>query len=95
VDTVVTALHHNMDVLKKQKAMVVESMKSLYKTIHNITGAVAQATDVLNTGGGTEIAKEMVRSACAVENEGQNAWSPAIVDLGEKLELLLNAKSHP
>ena len=84
-----------MDVLKKQKAMVVESMKSLYKTIHNITGAVAQATDVLNTGGGTKIATEMVRSACAVENEGQNAWSPAIVDLGEKLELLLNAKSHP
>ena len=58
-----------MDVLKKQKAMVVDSMKSLYKTIHNITGAVAQATDVLNKAGGSEIAKEMVRSACAVENE--------------------------
>eukprot|EP00434_Breviolum_minutum_P032096 symbB.v1.2.028385.t1/scaffold2960.1/size66438/3 len=91
VDTVVTALHHNMDVLKKQKAMVVESMKGLYATIHSITGAVSEATDIINTSGDCEAAKDTLRRACAFCTDGSGggaAWSPAILQLQEKLELL-------
>ena len=96
VDTVVTALHHNMDVLKKQKAMVVESMKGLYTTIHSITGAVSEATDIINTSGDCEAAKDTLRRACAFCTDGSGggaAWSPAILQLQEKLELLVDAKS--
>ena len=97
VDTVVTALHRNMDVLKKQKAMVVESMKGLYNTIHSITGAVSEATDIVNTSGDCEAAKDTLRRACAICTDGSGgqgaAWSPAILQLQEKLELLVDAKS--
>ncbi|CAK8996251.1 unnamed protein product [Durusdinium trenchii] len=94
VDTVVTALHRNMDVLKKQKATVVESMKGLYQTIHGITAAVAQASEVLSATGDSEVAKELLRSACPLEESGkenQNVWVPAILELREKLELLVDA----
>ena len=36
----VTALHRNMDVLKKQKSIVVESMKGLYKTVNEALGGL-------------------------------------------------------
>lgn len=90
----VTALHRNMDVLKKQKATVVESMKGLYQTIHGITAAVAQASEVLSATGDSEVAKELLRSACPLEESGkenQNVWVPAILELREKLELLVDA----
>ncbi|CAJ1399748.1 unnamed protein product [Effrenium voratum] len=86
VDTVVTALHRNMDVLKKQKSMVVESMKGLYKTVNEVTAAVAQASDLVAAGD--------FHGACEVLGnvgtlEESSAWAPGILELRQKLQMML------
>ncbi|CAJ1449011.1 unnamed protein product [Effrenium voratum] len=85
VDTVVTALHRNMDVLKKQKSMVVESMKGLYKTVNEVTAAVAQASDLV-AAGDFHGACEVLGNAGTLEES--SAWAPGILGLRQKLQML-------
>ncbi|CAJ1417575.1 unnamed protein product [Effrenium voratum] len=85
VDTVVTALHRNMDVLKKQKSMVVESMKGLYKTVNEVTAAVAQASDLV-AAGDFHGACEVLGNAGTLEES--SAWAPGILELRQKLQML-------
>ncbi|CAJ1424857.1 unnamed protein product, partial [Effrenium voratum] len=86
VDTVVTALHRNMDVLKKQKSMVVESMKGLYKTVNEVTAAVAQASDLV-AAGDFHGACEVLGNAGTLEES--SAWAPGILELRQKLQMML------
>ncbi|CAJ1339695.1 unnamed protein product, partial [Effrenium voratum] len=85
VDTVVTALHRNMDVLKKQKSIVVESMKGLYKTVNEVTAAVAQASDLV-AAGDFHGACEVLGNAGTLEES--SAWAPGILELRQKLQML-------
>lgn len=63
VDTVVTALHRNMDVLQKQKSLVVENMKALYKAVNDVNASLTHAAEVLRTGEGSETASSILAAA--------------------------------
>eukprot|EP00440_Ansanella_granifera_P054110 gb/GFBE01058656.1/.p1 GENE.gb/GFBE01058656.1/~~gb/GFBE01058656.1/.p1 ORF type:complete len:1040 (+),score=214.15 gb/GFBE01058656.1/:1-3120(+) len=103
VDTVVTALHRNNDVLKKQKATVVESMKELYKTVNEVAASVAKAAEELAAGKGAAAAMEALRAADVptapqAEDDGGGsargaaaAWAPAVAQLRQKLQVLVGA----
>ena len=82
----VTALHRNMDTLKKQKQLVLESMKGLYDMVNRLSLAVTHACELLRQED-RQSAKEVLRALDA----GEQAWAPAIRELQEKLQLLLDA----
>ncbi|CAE7529128.1 KIN7D [Symbiodinium natans] len=90
VDTVVTALHRNMDVLQKQKALVVDNMKALYKAVNDVNASLAHAAEVLRSGQDTAAAASILASAGSVPDTSV-AWAPAVLELREKLQLLLAA----
>ncbi|CAE7588889.1 KIN7D [Symbiodinium sp. CCMP2592] len=90
VDTVVTALHRNMDVLQKQKALVVENMKALYKAVNDVNASLTHAAEVLRSGEGPETASSILAAAGSVPDNSA-PWAPAVLELREKLVLLLGA----
>lgn len=90
VDTVVTALHRNMDVLQKQKSLVVENMKALYKAVNDVNASLTHAAEVLRTGEGSETASSILAAAGSVPDTSA-PWAPAVLELREKLVLLLGA----
>lgn len=100
VDTVVTALHRNNEVLKKQKATVVESLQQLYKAVNEVATSTARAAEELASGAGLEGALEVVRALVAADGSQQTeasasgrnssaAWAPAIQQLRGKVEALV------
>lgn len=100
VDTVVTALHRNNEVLKKQKATVVESLQQLYKAVNEVATSTARAAEELAGGTGLEGALEVMRAfvvadgsqdteASASARKSSAAWAPAIQQLREKVETLV------
>ena len=86
VDTVVTALHRNMDTLKKQKQLLLESMKGLYDMVSRITLAVTHASELVR-----QEDRQSAREVLQALDAGDAAWAPAIKELQEKLQLLLDA----
>jgi len=96
VDTVVTALHRNNDVLKKQKATIVESMKELYKAINEVSDSVVRAADAFATEGAAGALEVLQASSTdASQQTGDQAWTPAIRQLREKLQALMESASKP
>ncbi|OLQ02273.1 hypothetical protein AK812_SmicGene14902 [Symbiodinium microadriaticum] len=72
------------------KSLVVENMKALYKAVNDVNASLTHAAEVLRTGEGSETASSILAAAGSMPDTSA-PWAPAVLELREKLVLLLGA----